>query len=407
MRFDSQRIRFLLGLVLLLAGLEIAVTLTYLARWIGLVLMLLGLGILVLTARKKTEEEQEEEEIVEKEEKDVKEEKEEEIGEKEEITHKRRTLADTLIFVLTLNGRLNILLPVFGAFLILFTYAFNFFFREEFSLGVNDTITILLGATLMLYNYIPKKFMRERDFVFLFFLFLFLILVLPLTLYGIIEGPIPENPNSPFIYHLLAKPTSDMLNFVGIPSSVHSIPPSQFVNGIDLSQDGVWIVYKNLGDVEGYSWSSVGIGLSCTGLYSVSIFISGFIAFVLIEYRRLDIRVASLLTLGIFTSWFANILRMTIIVVVGSHYGREALVWTHANLGIFIFMLWIGIFWAVMFKLLVPQKTEDIEDEVSHENPLQKDEESLEKPDDDQAKTVQEPLDNESTAEEHSEITEI
>jgi exosortase/archaeosortase family protein len=362
-----------MGLILLLAGLEIAVTLTYIARWIGLVLMLLGLGILVLTARKKTEKEQVEEEMVVK--KEDEKEKMEEIEEKEEIIHRRKTLADTLISLLTLNGRLNILLPVFGAFLILFTYAFNFFFREEFSLGVNDTITILLGATLMLYNYIPDKFMRERDFVFLFFLFLFLILVLPLTLYGIIEGPVPENPNSPFIYYLLAQPTSDMLNFVGIPSSVHSIPPSQFVNGIDLGQDGVWIVYKNLGDVEGYSWSSVGIGLSCTGLYSVSIFISGFIAFVLIEYRRLDIRVASLLTLGIFTSWFANILRMTIIVVVGSHYGREALVWTHANLGIFIFMLWIGIFWAVMFKLLVPQKIEDTKEEIPQEKPPDEDEE--------------------------------
>jgi exosortase/archaeosortase family protein len=113
----------------------------------------------------------------------------------------------------------------------------------------------------------------------------------------------------------------------------------------------------------------VGIGLSCTGLYSVSIFISGFIAFVLIEYRRLDIRVASLLTLGIFTSWFANILRMTIIVVVGSHYGREALVWTHANLGIFIFMLWVGLFWAIMFRLLVPPKTEDKKEEESQERP--------------------------------------
>jgi exosortase/archaeosortase family protein len=389
MRFDSQRIRFLVGLILLLAGLEIAVTLTYLARWFGLILMLLGLGILVLTARRKTEEEQKEEELVLPK---------EEEKEKEEVIHKRITLADTLISLLTLNGRLNILLPLFGAFLILFTYAFNIFFREEFSLGVNDTITILLGATLMLYNYIPMKFMRERDFVFLFFLFLFLILVLPLTLYGLIEGPVPENPNSPFIYHLLAKPTSDMLNFVGIPSSVHSIPPSQIVNGIDLNQEGVWIVYKNLGNVEDYSWSSVGIGLSCTGLYSVSIFISGFIAFVLIEYRRLDIRVASLLTLGVFTSWFANILRMTIIVVVGSHYGREALVWTHANLGIFIFMLWIGLFWAVMFKLLVPPKTEDEKEEVPQEKPPDRDEPD-ETPEKKTNITAQEDINKESTSE--------
>ncbi|UCE36046.1 MAG: archaeosortase/exosortase family protein [Thermoplasmata archaeon] len=353
MRFDSQRFRFLVGLILLLAGLEITITLTYLARWFGLVLMILGLVILIFTARKKTEEKEEKEK--------VKEEEEVGIGEKEEekkIIHERKTLADILISAFTINGRLNILLPVLGALLILFVYAFNFYYREAFEIGVNDTITILLGATMMLYNYIPDKFHRERDFVFLFFIFLFVILVLPLTL-----NPVPENTNSPFVYWLLAKPTSDMLNFVGIPASVHSVPPQQIVNGIDLNTTGVWIVYKNLVEVDGYSWSPVGIGLSCTGLYSVSIFISGFISFILIEYRRFDIRVASLLTLGIFTAWFANILRMTLIVAVGSHYGREALRWTHANLGIFIFMLWVGIFWAVMFKVLTPEKKEEVHDE--------------------------------------------
>ncbi|MEE9152324.1 MAG: exosortase/archaeosortase family protein, partial [Thermoplasmata archaeon] len=183
----------------------------------------------------------------------------------------------------------------------------------------------------------------------------------------LISGPRQENSNSPFIFYLLAQPTSDLLNFIGIASSTHSVPPQQIANGINLTTGGIWVVYKNLGDVANQPWSSVGIGLSCTGLYSVTIFISGFIAFILIEYRRLDIRVASLLTLGVFTSWFANILRMTIIIAVGSYYGNEALKWTHANLGIFIFMLWVGIFWGVMFRLLVPKTKEESEKEERDE----------------------------------------
>jgi exosortase/archaeosortase family protein len=356
MSLGTQRFKFLFGLFLLLAGLEIAVTLTYLARWFGLVLMILGLGILVATARMRPKDKAKKEgsEDVEKEEKET------------------RNLADVIVTKLTLGGRINPFLPVIGCALIIFVYFFNFTLRGNLDLGVNDTITILLGATLAFFNYVPEKYNRERNFVLLFFVFLFLILVLPITLYSLVSGtdPLVENSNSPFIYYLLAKPTADMLNLFGISSTVHSVPPSIVVNGIPLTTTGVQIVYQNVGEGAQTPWSSVLIGISCTGLYSVTIFISGFIAFILIEYGKFDIRVASLLVLGVFTSWFANILRMTIIVLAGSYWGGEALRFTHENLGIFIFMLWVGLFWALMFKVLVPkedpQKTED--DEEGDEN---------------------------------------
>jgi archaeosortase C (PEF-CTERM variant) len=355
MSLGTQRFKFLFGLFLLLAGLEIAITLTYIARWIGLVLMILGLGILVATARMGPREKVKDEE-----------EPEEEDEEKKET----RNLADILISKLTIGGRINPYLPIIGSLLIIFVYIFNFTMRGNLNLGVNDTITLLLGVTLAFFNYVPEKYSRERNFVLLFFVFLFLILVLPITLYSIItrSDPLVENSNSPFIYYLLAKPTADMLNFFGIPSTVHSVPPSIVVNGIPLTTTGVQIVYQNVGEGAQTPWSSVIIGISCTGLYSVTIFISGFIAFILIEYGKLDVRVASLLVLGIFTSWFANILRMTIIVLAGSFWGVEALRFTHENLGIFIFMLWVGIFWAIMFKVLVPKEgISEKEDEMDME----------------------------------------
>lgn len=359
MKLGSHRLKYLAGLMLLLAGLTIAVTPTYLERWIGLILMIFGLGLLVFTVRKEPELEDKKEEVA-----------------IEHETEERKTLADILINALTLKGKLTMMLPIIGAFLIVFVLAFNLFIRENFDIGAHDSITVLLGITLIAYNYFPERFHRERDFAFLFFIFLFLILVVPITIYALFFGTPGENPNSPFIQYLLAQPTSDMLNFIGIQSSVHSVPPQEIVNGVPLTKVGIWIVYENLGDEAMTPWSSVGIGLSCTGLYSVSIFISGFIAFILIEYRRLDIRVASLLTLGVFTAWFANILRMTIIVAVGSHYGSDALYWTHANLGIFIFMLWVGIFWGVMFKVLMPKtKKEGGKEGPDEEEETQKTEE--------------------------------
>jgi exosortase/archaeosortase family protein len=363
MKFGTQRFWFLFALILLLAGIEIAVTLTYMARWIGVILIALGLGILISTARKGPQPE-------------IAEETEDKKPKEEDADSKN--LADVLISKLTLGGRINPFLPIIGCLLIIFVYFFNFMVRNNLELGVNDTITILLGTTLALYNYIPTKYNRERDFVLLFFIFLFLILVLPITLYSLITNsdPLVENSNSPFIYYLLAEPTSGMLNAVGIPASAHSIPPSSIVNGIPLTTTGVQIVYQNVGEGAETPWSTVMIGISCTGLYSVTIFISGFIAFILIEYGRFDIRVSSLLVLGIFTSWFANILRMTIIVAVGSHMGGGALRWTHENLGIFIFMLWVGLFWAIMFKLLVPKN-----DSTEEKNEVEQDEEKAQKAD--------------------------
>jgi exosortase/archaeosortase family protein len=330
---------FLAGLFLIFAGLEIAVTLTYLPRILGLVLILAGVGVMIFLAQKKPAR--------------VEDIEDETPGEKEE----KKSLADRLIFLLTVKGRITPALPAIGIMLIILVYGYNLVRTGALDLGVNDTITMLLGLTLVLYNYIPDKFEAERDFVLLFFVFLFLILVVPLTLYSLYAGPITENTNSPFVYYLLAEPTAAMLNLFGVSSTAHLISSPETVSGIYLSESGVYILYENLGGSQQGSLSSVMIGLSCTGLYSVTIFISGFSAFILMEYGNVDVKVASLLTLGVLTSWFANILRMTIIVIVGSHYGGEALQWTHANLGIIIFMIWVAIFWGIMFKLLVPVET--------------------------------------------------
>ena len=52
------------------------------------------------------------------------------------------------------------------------------------------------------------------------------------------------------------------------------------------------------------------------------------------------------------TAYVANLLRMSIIVMVGSYYGPGALAWTHTNLGIFIFLGWISLFWGIAYRYL-------------------------------------------------------
>ena len=145
------------------------------------------------------------------------------------------------------------------------------------------------------------------------------------------------------VYYLLALPMIFMLNLFGV----------------DAHASGALIEYE----LQQGGYASVFIATSCAGIYSLSIFISAFIAFIMIEYNKFDKYVIGFMGLGIFFAWFANILRMTIIVMVGSYYGGEALLWTHKYLGEIIFIMWTGLFWMLLFKYMPEEKANIEEDE--------------------------------------------
>jgi archaeosortase C (PEF-CTERM variant) len=305
------RVKLLVGLVFLFAGLDVMILLSHLDRLAGVALFAGGLGILAWGYK----------------------------GAIGADAAPSDNLAGKIIHRATLGGRLIDLMPVAGAAAIVLAAAYNLMRTGELQLGSNDYVALLLGATMIAYNYVPRKFAAERDFAFLFFALLFVILVVPTTLYSMHYGSLTEEnlsaTDTPWTEWLLARPTSGMLSLFGVENwldpEAHNI-----INYIQ--QDG--------------HRAAVSIGLSCTGLYSVSIFVSAFASFVAIEYKRFDTKVALLLFVGVLMAWYANVIRMALIVVVGVHYGPDALTWTHHNAGIFIFMAWILLFWGIMFKFL-------------------------------------------------------
>ncbi|MFW6142107.1 MAG: exosortase/archaeosortase family protein [Candidatus Saliniplasma sp.] len=250
-------------------------------------------------------------------------------------------LSKRFLNVITLNGRLMKFLPVFGLLLILGVIIFNLSLTDGLDLGSHDGISILLGFSMIFYNKIPDKYSTEKEYAFLFLIFLFLILILPLTIIHYIYGGITEQTNSPVVYYLLAKPTAYIVNLFGISART--------VDGVM----GIMIIMETLVPTNSYTNQiPVSIGMSCTGLYSVTTFISAFIAFISVQFSKLDRKLVLFLGLGIFLSWVANILRMTLIIVAGYLYGVDVLLWTHHNAGIFIFMAWIALFWGLMFKFM-------------------------------------------------------
>jgi exosortase/archaeosortase family protein len=307
-----DRIMFVAGLVLLFGGLNLAILLSHMSRLLGIAFIFGGIGLLLWSMR----------------------------GEEAQVrkkTAKKENIASRLVNFLTLGGRLRPLIPVAGIAVLVMIISYNLLLANDFYLGSNDYVALVLAMVLLVYNFIPEKYYVERDFALLFSIFLFIFLVIPTTLLSLGGGE--TDTNTPLTYYLLAMPTAALTRLLGI-SVISPFNP----------EPGVYVYNMMLiTGSDGYP-INLSIGLSCTGLYSVAIFVSAFIAFVAVEYKKADSKVALLLSLGIFLAWFANILRMTIIVIVGKYYGAEAMVWTHNNIGELIFMAWITMFWLFMFR---------------------------------------------------------
>ena len=249
----------------------------------------------------------------------------------------RPTLGDGLIDRVTLGGRLTRFFPVFGALVVAFDILFNRYLTTSPELLSTDFVVLGLGAVLIAFPFFPDTLLRERNFLLLFFAALTLVFGVPLL--ALRFGQDPYASVDEYTAAFLTPQLSFLLNALGTPNS--------YVSNI------LWYPDLTTGRT-----AAVYIATSCSGLYSMGIFMAAFAALVLTEYPRLTSRVAGLLGLGIALAYLANLLRMVIIVEVGEHYGSPALLWTHANLGDLIFLLWVAPFLWLTYRVLDPSKDE-------------------------------------------------
>ena len=301
---QTDRIKLVIGMVLLFGGLNLTILLSHLSRLYGVALVFAGIGIILWAAggieRGRTPKAAE-----------------------------KKSLATSIIHILTFNGRFRDALPIAGIGILSLVAVFNLLVSENSYLGSNDYVAIFLAGVLISYNLVPGKYSVERDFALLFSVLLFFLLVVPTTILQLTSTG--EDTNSPITYYLLAMPTTAFVNLLGI--SAESVG---------------YNVIRIIGP-EGEAMN-LSIALSCSGLYSVAIFVSAFFAFVAVEYKKFDRKVMLLLGIGIFLAWIANIIRMSIIVVVGKYYGGDTMEWVHNNIGELIFMAWVTLFWLFMFR---------------------------------------------------------
>ena len=267
-------------------------------------------------------------------------------------------LATKLLHRLTWGGRLMPWLPGVGILLIALDVGFNAFLAATPGLGTQDILLLMLGAFLIAFRLVPERYAVGRDTVFVFLLVLNLILNVPILLFRAANADFNASVDA-YAWALLAPQTSASLNLFGVGSWVGSCPEIARALGQNFQCTGIGspgIVFTPLHGAEPVA---LFITTACSGIYSFGLFTSIFTAYVTTEYTKLTRRVVLFLVLGAVASYVANILRMTVIGLVG-YYGSnpqesiQNMLLAHSNAGLLIFLGWVSLFMAVMFKFLKP-----------------------------------------------------
>jgi len=251
------------------------------------------------------------------------------------------SMAGKLIDRITLHGKLIPIFPPVGAGIVLVDIGYNWFLSATPAIQTEDTMVLLAAATLICYPFVPVQFARERDFAFVFFLCLNAILVAPLL---IARAYFSDFERSVDLYSwvALAPETSGILQLIGVANTVHPVAGST-APGLSFTPQHLSVQV------------TVVITTACSGIYSFGIFASAFVAFLLTESAKLSNRLWVFLGIGLASAYFANVLRMVIIVLVGYYTASpetelQDLLIAHSYAGWLIFLGWITLFWGALFK---------------------------------------------------------
>ncbi len=261
------------------------------------------------------------------------------------------SLAGKLVNWITAERRLVAFFPALGGTLLAADLAFNVLISVTPNLGTEDIIVVLLAATLLVYNVVPRRYARERDFAMVFFLALNAILVVPIVALRAFYQDFNRSVDV-YSWIALAPETSAVLSLLGVSNSVHTVPGAT-APGLTFVP-----VHLNLP-------VTVVITTSCSGIYSFGIFASGFVSFVLTEYQQASKRIWCLLGLGFLASYLANVMRMVVIVLVGYYTDTvqtdlQNMLVAHSYAGWIIFLAWIALFWGVLVKYLPGNPVRDL-----------------------------------------------
>jgi len=234
---------------------------------------------------------------------------------------------------------IGVLIPLSGFVLLTAWSVWKVLLTGETNLRMEDFVVTLFALSLILYQSAPLKLHEQRDFVILYLMFLTITFAGIWKLYSLITGESYARITAYSEYYFITIPVVSVVNLFGVDA--HAVLN---LSGIGLSNI---IEYQYEGRLV-----RLGIGTGCSGLYSAGLFFSAFLAFVLVRYETVNARILAGLGIGLLVTWFSNILRMVVTIVVGSEFGAPALATFHMYFGIIVFICFVLIFWYFIMRWL-------------------------------------------------------
>ena len=234
---------------------------------------------------------------------------------------------------------ISIMIPVSGFVLLLAWSLWKVLSVGETILRMEDFVVTLFALALILYQSAPSKLHAQRDFVLLYLMFLTIVFAGIWKLYSLITGESYGRITGYSEYYFITVPTVSLVNLFGVDATA-----ILDLDGVGLSNV---IEYVYQGRIV-----ALGIGSGCSGLYSAGLFFSAFLALVLVRYEKVDARIMLGLGAGLVLTWFSNILRMVVTILVGAEWGAPALSTFHMYFGILLFIMFVAIFWFFLIRWL-------------------------------------------------------
>jgi archaeosortase C (PEF-CTERM variant) len=197
-------------------------------------------------------------------------------------------------------------------------------FSSNSKLGTIDIMTFLFGLSLITFGLNNNELHRIGEFTAYMsstFLILFLILFSLFSHLNI-------NLTHLFDHYFVLLPVIYILNILQLP---------------------IEIIGTETIRMTGVEEMSVVIGGPCSGLYSMFMLVG-----IIVGYTRLERfeakQVYMILLITVVVAYISNLIRVTIIYIVGYFYGSDAMMFIHTHLGWIIFTIIAGILFYILNK---------------------------------------------------------
>ena len=134
----------------------------------------------------------------------------------------------------------------------------------------------------------------------------------------------------PILAHSVAMAVHSISNAMGIPTLIFSGAPGVLM---------VLVVVQEVG------WTILQIGVESSGLLEISTLISLVVFYPGFSIRRKFFTIA----IGILATWFANVIRLFVIVIMLNQFGKDVLVLAHTYIGKIVFFAFtVLVYWSLI-----------------------------------------------------------